>query len=749
MGRRRSQLYTTSTTLLSDPSLIKTMLEYTINLVGSLSMYENLLMLAIECLSIDKRKCLVERLYKMDNAAVNLDFNEIIDRYHSALEDIENPSSLTSTIRRDIYRKHCSFNYKEVSGQLLFLLNEEYTGIRSSYSDIDRRLTEIGQIFSLSAADLMILKLSYYSFALANSSLNNLFDNLNFNDFTRVASIATGLSAIEIRKSLSSSGKLISSRIIDSIDHTGRSFISIDDAIAEYLAGISEKNIVEIYVRKDRGKVLKLNDFSVPPDDTDLNCDILSSGSPCNILLYGIAGTGKTEYARSIAAKCSDNVYHLRYGESETGSRGSRGRSFDSRLIALRVAINTVSANGGILIVDEADFLLNTFSYFFSSDKPEKGWLNDLLDNSKARIIWITNRIGEMEESTLRRFSYSLCFKNFDNEQRISVWNNQLKRKPFKKLIPKELVAELSLKYDVNAGAIASSINALKQIHSSKGLEAENVKPLLENLLTKHSVLLNADIKKRNRLVDLTDKYDLSFLNTDTDINMVVNSARKFTEVKKQDPGLSSINFLLWGESGTGKTEFAKYLARETGSELIIKRASDLKDMWVGNTEKFIRQAFREAEEKKAVLFIDEADTFFGSRENAIRSWEVSQTNEFLVQMENFSGILICCTNLIEIFDTAAMRRFNWKVRFSPILPAMRVPLYEKYFINGPSLLTQKHKRRISSIEMLTPGHVKAVSQKRFFSDEEIPDHDSIIDELEREASYMNIRTPKKTGFNI
>jgi len=180
---------------------------------------------------------------------------------------------------------------------------------------------------------------------------------------------------------------------------------------------------------------------------------------------------------------------------------------------------------------------------------------------------------------------------------------------------------------------------------------------------------------------------------------------------------------------------------------LLIKRSSDLMNMYVGETEKLIRQAFKEAEDKKSILFIDEADTFFGSRERAKASWEISHTNEFLVQMENFSGILICCTNLLEIFDTASMRRFNWKVRFSPVLEIMRIPLYEKYFADKGSTLTSVQKKRISGIEYLTPGHVKAVHQRRIFSDTKINDHDSIIDEVEKEASYMKIRSPKRMGF--
>jgi len=745
--RRRRLASSIDMSTFTDHSITKTIMEYTINLLNRVNLDEKILTQSINCLSVNSRSKLIDSLFPFVEKE-NDEMNSDRENHDDAAGEILDPRSLSSTIMRAILRKRSSFNMKDVRKYLIEFLNDENNRLKSKETAFDRKLQELGNIFRLSTTDLIVLRLIFLVFAFSIDSLNEIFDYKSYHEFTRLASFATGLSSIEIRKSLNTTGMLVSSNIIESIDHTGRNFISIDDSIAEYLTGISEKSILERFIKYDDGKCLKVEDFFIPVEDTLIIKDILNNGQPCSILLYGIPGTGKTEYARSIALQCSERVYTVRYGDQGAGSRKNRSFDSDSRLLALRVAINTISENGGILIVDEADFLLNTISSFFESGSPEKGWLNDLLDNCKARIIWITNKIGSMEESTLRRFSYSLCFKKFNKEQRVSVWNNILKRNPLKKYISSDLVTELSVKYEVNAGAISSSLNALKQINAGRVIKPEEIQPLLENLLTKHSILLNADIKNNNKLVKLTDKYDLSFLNTDIDINAVVHSVKKFNDYLNNPlNGISNINLLLWGESGTGKTEFAKFIATQTGMGLIIKRSSDLMNMYVGETEKLIRKAFREAEEKKSILFIDEADTFFGSRDRAKASWEISHTNEFLVQMENFNGILICCTNLLEIFDTASMRRFNWKVRFSPVLNKMRIPLYEKYFINNSISLTPKQKKRVSSIEYLTPGHVKAVYQRMMFADVKIQDHDSIIDEVEKEASYMKIRSPKRMGF--
>jgi IS5 family transposase len=114
----------------------------------------------------------------------------------------------------------------------------------------------------------------------------------------------------------------------------------------------------------------------------------------------------------------------------------------------------------------------------------------------------------------------------------------------------------------------------------------------------------------------------------------------------------------LYGPPGTGKTAYGRWLAQQLGKPLHVKRASDLISMWVGETEKNLAKAFAQAEEANALLLIDEVDTFLQNREGAQRSWEVSQVNEMLTQMESFGGVFIASTNLMAGLDSAALRRF-------------------------------------------------------------------------------------------
>src|SRR6185312_15716031 len=115
------------------------------------------------------------------------------------------------------------------------------------------------------------------------------------------------------------------------------------------------------------------------------------------------------------------------------------------------------------------------------------------------------------------------------------------------------------------------------------------------------------------------------------------------------------------------KTAYAHFVARQLDRPLLVKRASDLISKWVGETEQFIRAMFVEAAADRAVLLLDEADSFFQDRRQARMSWEITQVNELLTRMEGFEGIFICATNFSDQLDSAAMRRFAVKVRFEPL----------------------------------------------------------------------------------
>jgi SpoVK/Ycf46/Vps4 family AAA+-type ATPase len=227
--------------------------------------------------------------------------------------------------------------------------------------------------------------------------------------------------------------------------------------------------------------------------------------------------------------------------------------------------------------------------------------------------------------------------------------------------------------------------------------------------------------------------FALELLNTDVDISELATAL----ESEGARRGATS---LFSGPPGTGKTALARHLADSLGLRLLEMNASDLLSMWVGGTEAAIRDAFAEAESDGAVLLVDEVDSFLQSRAAAHRAWEVTQVNEMLVQIEGFT-VLICCTNRLESVDPAALRRFAWKVRFSPLRADQRVAAVTHCF---PGIsLTPKEEDAIRALAGVTLGDVAAV-RRRVASGKTSHSH-ALLRLLQQETSY---RVPTRpVGF--
>ena len=126
--------------------------------------------------------------------------------------------------------------------------------------------------------------------------------------------------------------------------------------------------------------------------------------------------------------------------------------------------------------------------------------------------------------------------------------------------------------------------------------------------------------------------------------------------------------------------------------------------MWVGGTEQNIAEAFNEGRENQAVLIFDEADSFLRDRGNAFRSWEVTQVNEMLTQMESYPYPFVCTTNLMESLDKASLRRFTFKVGYDYMTPEQS-SLAFKHFFNFSNV-------DLSYLNSLAPGDFVVVRQK-------------------------------------
>ena len=142
----------------------------------------------------------------------------------------------------------------------------------------------------------------------------------------------------------------------------------------------------------------------------------------------------------------------------------------------------------------------------------------------------------------------------------------------------------------------------------------------------------------------------------------------------KENNFRSGFACLFYGAPGTGKTETVLQIARKTGRDLIQVNISDIKSMWVGESEKNIKGIFDDYRKmvkqsaKTPILLFNEADAIIGKRmvgaEKAVDKLENNIQNIILQEIEQLDGILIATTNLAENMDKAFERRFLYKVKF-------------------------------------------------------------------------------------
>jgi SpoVK/Ycf46/Vps4 family AAA+-type ATPase len=145
------------------------------------------------------------------------------------------------------------------------------------------------------------------------------------------------------------------------------------------------------------------------------------------------------------------------------------------------------------------------------------------------------------------------------------------------------------------------------------------------------------------------------------------------------------------------------------------------------------------------VLLLDEADTFFSRREGASKQWEVSHTNELLMQTEAADCIFLCTTNLVDRIDAAAFRRFDMRVKFevSDAFGLVRFVAAALRSLGSPAgdLPEADLARRLGGLSDVSGGDVKAV-RRQFELLGEVPSPESFADALRADAA---LRGQKRT----
>ena len=467
----------------------------------------------------------------------------------------------------------------------------------------------------------------------------------------------------------------------------------------------------------DCSKAYDLDTFSVKQDSLEICSDLLKGNNPVSILFYGKPGSGKTELAKAVCKDLGKKVYIFK-NEAEANER--------SNVLGRLVCLLSMERQDSIIVVDEADTLIKTldFSFFGPMPSKNKGTVNKMLENNRDKVIYIINHQQQIDESTRRRFTFSLKFEAMPASQLRTIAKTKIEQMELSE-DTKEQIVQLFDKYKLTGQSVD---NIVKTIEGMECKEEETLLRKVQIVMKENSLLLNGKSKMRDTV---KDEYDPNVLNASMDplkiVEMVQNAA-KFAEKNKGTE--SGVRMLFYGLSGTGKTELARYISEQLGKPILLKRASDILGMFVGENEQNIRDAFAEAEASDSILLFDEADSFFYDRNQAQRSWERTTVNEFLTQMEEFSGILICTTNLRNIMDPAMQRRFHIMVEFKPMKFDGIKTMLERYF---PAYhLSNKEVEELEDSQSVTPGDFGALSSRIRFMNQDDINAEYILEELKK-----------------
>jgi transitional endoplasmic reticulum ATPase len=399
-----------------------------------------------------------------------------------------------------------------------------------------------------------------------------------------------------------------------------------------------------------------------------------------NLLFYGPPGTGKSEFAKTLGA-------HLRFSVQFCGEMGEENAEPDrrERIAALLIA-NAVGrvARKTIVVVDEADDLLAGLDVDNSFNRRgSKVFMNRLVERAAAPTIWITNDVDRLGPAIIRRMSLALRFAKPSLSVRKTMVARMAECADFR--LNETALLDLA-RTPASPALIENAIRSAAHIRGS----ANDAQAVLSSALR---ALGRRDAPTESAPI----RFDPTLSSADVDL------ARLADQVARSSS--RALSFCLSGPPGAGKSAYARHLAERLDLDVLEKRYSDLSSMWLGESEKTIAAAFEEAADLRAFLIIDEADSLLRDRLAAQHSWEITQVNEMLTQIERHPYPFACTTNAPELLDAAAARRFLFKVRFQ----SMSADQISKAFRHAFGAAAPRTVLKLSG---LTPADFATVSRK-------------------------------------
>lgn len=435
----------------------------------------------------------------------------------------------------------------------------------------------------------------------------------------------------------------------------------------------------------------------LPPEDRQILSTLLTRREAgINVLVYGKPSIDKRNLAYHLILEAGCLPYTLAADIPE-----------DVRAPALMVAQRLLQDTAqAVLVVEHAQSVLtrnlpDVFAFLgFGGDDEEAEPLDErILAENPVPTVWLAGDPQRFHRDTLARFLFHAeALKGTRADRQALI---------------ESLIADLPLADRHKAELVKLDGLSEQQIVSARRI-AELTARRSRPTYARH--LLIAAVRSQKALAR-RDKDEARLPVTQYSLDYIHSAGRfgpaQILQALKRRPQGS---LCLYGLPGTGKTQFAEHVAHELGKAILIKRASELLDKYLGESEKRIAEAFDQAEEEEAVLLLDEADSFLRDRSRSAHSWEVTTVNELLQRMERFEGLFICTTNLYAQIDFAALRRFTFKLEFLPLRLDQRWEMFlNETGLRGKALSGRRqddYEERLALMRDLTAGDFATVKRQ-------------------------------------